>query len=74
LVKAGNTLVVIEHNMDVIKTADWVIDLGPDGGEHGGEIVAEGTPEDVARAEGSSPGDFLREIPEIAERLERQPA
>jgi len=74
LVKAGNTLVVIEHNLDVIKTADWVIDLGPDGGEHGGEIVAEGTPEDVARAKGSSTGDFLREIPEIAERLERQPA
>ncbi len=72
LVKAGNTLVVIEHNMDVIKTADWVIDLGPDGGEHGGQIVAEGTPEDVARAEGSSTGDFLREIPEIAERLERK--
>ena len=55
----GNTLVVIEHNLDVIKTADWVIDLGPEGGEGGGEIVATGTPEQVAAAESSWTGKFL---------------
>ena len=49
LVDQGNTMVVIEHNLEVIKTADWVIDLGPEGGDKGGEIVAEGAPEDVAR-------------------------
>jgi excinuclease ABC subunit A len=52
---------MIEHNPDVIKTADWVIDLGPEGGEMGGEIVAEGTPEDVARCERSYTGRYLRE-------------
>jgi excinuclease ABC subunit A len=55
----GNTIVVIEHNLDVIKTADWVIDLGPEGGAGGGRIVAEGTPEDVARAAGSHTGRYL---------------
>ncbi|MHB0874984.1 MAG: excinuclease ABC subunit UvrA [Anaerolineae bacterium] len=59
LVDAGNTVVVVEHNLDVIKTADWVIDLGPEGGEAGGRIVAEGTPEDVARVPGSFTGAFL---------------
>jgi ABC-type branched-subunit amino acid transport system ATPase component len=49
LVDAGNTVVVIEHNLEVIKTADWIIDLGPEGGDGGGEIVASGTPEDVAK-------------------------
>ena len=49
LVDLGNTVVVIEHNLDVIKTADWVIDLGPEGGDAGGELVAAGTPEDMAR-------------------------
>ena len=49
LVDAGNTVLVIEHNLDVIKTADWVIDLGPEGGEGGGELIAAGTPEEVAR-------------------------
>ena len=60
LVEKGNTVVVIEHNLDVIKTADWVIDLGPEGGESGGEIVAEGTPEAVARVARSFTGQFLQ--------------
>lgn len=60
LVDKGNTVVVIEHNLDVIKTADWVIDLGPGGGEAGGEIVAEGTPEEVAKARRSATAEFLR--------------
>ncbi len=59
-VDAGNTVVVIEHNLDVIKTADWVIDLGPEGGEGGGQIVAHGTPEEVAEATGSHTGEALR--------------
>jgi excinuclease ABC subunit A len=53
---------VIEHNRDVIKQADWVIDLGPEGGEAGGELIAAGTPEDVAEVEGSFTGQFLREV------------
>ncbi|HVJ25217.1 MAG TPA: excinuclease ABC subunit UvrA, partial [Burkholderiales bacterium] len=57
---AGNTLIVIEHNMDVIKTADWIVDLGPEGGDGGGRIVAQGTPEQVAAAEGSYTGEVLR--------------
>ncbi|MEY2426636.1 MAG: excinuclease subunit [Actinomycetota bacterium] len=59
LVDAGNTVIVIEHNLDVIKTADWIIDLGPEGGTGGGKIVATGTPEDVAKAKGSYTGQFL---------------
>ena len=55
----GNTVVIIEHNLDVIKTADWVVDLGPEGGAGGGRIIAEGTPEDVARAKGSYTGKYL---------------
>ena len=62
LVDRGNTVVVIEHHLDVIKTADHVIDLGPDGGDHGGEIVVEGTPEDVARCARSHTGIALREL------------
>ncbi len=62
LVDAGNSLVVIEHNLDVIKCADWLIDLGPDGGERGGEIVAQGTPEEVAAQEQSYTGYFLRRM------------
>jgi excinuclease ABC subunit A len=62
LVDQGNTVVVIEHNLDVIKTADWVIDLGPEGGSGGGTVVAEGTPEDVAAVPGSHTGRFLAEI------------
>jgi excinuclease ABC subunit A len=67
LVDSGNTVVVIEHNLDVIKTADWIIDLGPEGGEEGGRIVAEGTPEQVAEVPESYTGKFLREM------LTRQP-
>jgi excinuclease ABC subunit A len=66
LVDAGNTVVVIEHNLDVIKTADRLVDLGPDGGEEGGEVVATGTPEEVAAAEGSHTGRFLAELVEPA--------
>src|SRR4029077_17082823 len=57
---AGNTLLIIEHNLDVIKTADWIIDLGPEGGIAGGQIVAQGTPEGVARIAGSYTGHYLR--------------
>ncbi len=62
LTDAGNTVIVIEHNLDVIKTADWLIDLGPEGGDEGGQIVAEGTPEDVAMRDGSYTGAFLQEM------------
>ena len=68
LVDAGNTVVVIEHNLDVIKTADWVIDLGPEGGDAGGWIVAEGTPEQVAATPGSYTGQYLKKV------LEKRPA
>ncbi|MBI2844073.1 MAG: excinuclease ABC subunit UvrA [Armatimonadetes bacterium] len=62
LVDTGNTVLVIEHNLDVIKTADYIIDLGPEGGDAGGEVVATGTPEEVARVESSHTGRFLRKI------------
>jgi len=62
LVDKGNTVIVIEHNLDVIKSSDWVIDLGPEGGAGGGEVIATGTPEQVARAEGSHTGAFLAEV------------
>jgi excinuclease ABC subunit A len=58
----GNTVVVIEHNLDVIKTADWIIDLGPEGGHRGGEIIAVGTPEQIAANEHSHTGRFLRPL------------
>jgi excinuclease ABC subunit A len=58
----GHSIIVIEHHMDVIKSADWVIDLGPEGGDRGGEVVAVGTPEDVAKVKGSFTGKFLKEI------------
>ncbi len=61
LVERGNTVVVIEHNLDVVKTADWIVDLGPEGGKHGGTIVAEGTPESVSQIEGSYTGVYLRQ-------------
>ncbi|WP_062522227.1 excinuclease ABC subunit UvrA [Demequina silvatica] len=62
LVEKGNTVIVIEHNLDVIKSSDWVIDMGPEGGSGGGTVIAEGTPEEVAGAEGSHTGAFLAEI------------
>ncbi len=58
----GNTIVVIEHNLDVIKTADWIIDLGPEGGSGGGQIVAVGTPEQLARKRASHTGKFLKRV------------
>ena len=67
LVDQGNTVVVIEHNLDVIKTADWVLDLGPEGGDGGGELLVAGRPEDVVAVERSYTGQFLREL------LERRP-
>ncbi len=62
LADAGNTVIVIEHNLDIIKTADWIVDLGPEGGEYGGQVIAEGTPEDVARVKASHTGRYLRGI------------
>jgi excinuclease ABC subunit A len=62
LTDAGNTVIVIEHNLDVIKTADWIIDLGPEGGDAGGYVVAEGTPEEVTNVEGSFTGQFLKKV------------
>ena len=60
LVSLGNTVIVIEHNLDVIKNADYVIDLGPDGGEKGGEIVAKGTPDEISQNKNSYTGQFLK--------------
>jgi excinuclease ABC subunit A len=62
LVDTGNTVVVIEHNLDVIKSSDWVIDMGPEGGFRGGTVVAEGTPEEVAKIKASYTGQYLAEI------------
>src|SRR5699024_8450437 len=62
LVEKGNTVIIIEHNLDVIKNADWVIDMGPEGGSGGGMVVGEGTPEDLAKVEASHTGHFLAEI------------
>ena len=71
LVETGNTVVVIEHNLEVIKTADWIIDLGPEGGEGGGEIVALGTPEDVVKVARSYTGHYLKPLlkPATAKKL-----
>ena len=62
LVEQGNTVVVIEHNLEVIKTADWILDLGPEGGVRGGEIVAEGTPDDVVKEPKSYTGHYLKPL------------
>jgi excinuclease ABC subunit A len=61
-VSLGNTVVVIEHNLDVIKTADWIVDMGPEGGVNGGKIIAEGSPEKVSQITSSYTGNFLKEI------------
>jgi len=66
---AGNTVVVIEHNLDVIKTADWIIDLGPEGGEGGGRIIAQGTPEDIAATDSGFTGRYLRNV--LGKKVER---
>jgi len=68
LVDAGNTVVVIEHNLDVLKTADHIIDLGPEGGDKGGEVVAAGTPEEIVRNRRSYTGQYLKRVldPELA--------
>jgi excinuclease ABC subunit A len=71
LTEKGNTVIVIEHNLDVIRCADWVVDLGPEGGDGGGTIVAQGTPEEVARARGSHTGAFLRRVLSTGERRVR---
>jgi excinuclease ABC subunit A len=62
LVESGNTVIVIEHNLDVIKSTDWVIDMGPEGGFRGGTVVAEGTPEEVSKVKASYTGQYLAEI------------
>jgi excinuclease ABC subunit A len=75
LVEAGNTVIVIEHNLDVIKTADRIIDLGPEGGDEGGEVLATGTPEQVAAVPDSYTGQFLADLvePEVRVRRTRKP-
>lgn len=77
LVDAGNTVLVIEHELDVVKSADWLIDLGPEGGEGGGRVVATGTPEEVAQAKGSYTGYYLKQMlardkQRMAERAAKQ--
>jgi len=62
MVDGGNTVIVIEHNLDVIKTADWVIDMGPEGGSRGGTVVATGTPEQIAASDDSYTGQFLKKM------------
>ena len=62
LVDKGNSMIVIEHNLDVIRCSDWVIDLGPEGGDKGGEIIAQGTPETIAQCQNSYTGQYLKEV------------
>jgi excinuclease ABC subunit A len=71
LTDAGNTVIVIEHNLDVIKSADWVIDLGPEGGDEGGQIIATGTPEAVAQVADSYTGQFLQRVLRPEEAMRR---
>ena len=74
LVDGGDTVVVIEHNLDVIKTADYLIDLGPEGGNRGGTIVAKGTPEDITKVKVSYTGQFLKPLLEEGKRLNKRDA
>lgn len=74
LVDGGDTVVVIEHNLDVIKTADYLIDLGPEGGNRGGTIVAKGTPEDITKVKASYTGHFLKPLLEEGKRLNKRDA
>ena len=62
LVAGGNTMIIIEHNLHVIKSADWIIDMGPEGGQHGGQIIAVGTPEEIAKNDQTPTGIYLREF------------
>ena len=71
LVDRGNSVLVIEHNLDVIKTADWIIDIGPEGGDDGGRIIAEGTPEEVAEIPGSYTGQYLQPLLKTRKRHAR---
>ncbi|MBR2067719.1 MAG: hypothetical protein IJ875_05615, partial [Solobacterium sp.] len=71
IVDNGDTVIVIEHNLDVIKCADWIIDLGPDGGDNGGTIVAQGTPEKVASTKGSYTGEYLTKAIEWARKYQK---
>ena len=68
LVETGNTVLVIEHNLDVIRNADWIIDLGPEGGDQGGRVVAEGTPESVMQVPGSRTGEALLEEKKVNQK------
>ena len=72
LVDQGNTVIVIEHNLEVIKTADWIIDLGPEGGDEGGKVVATGTPEDVAKQPASYTGQYLKQLLDRRRRSARE--
>ena len=72
LVDQGNTVIIIEHNLEVIKSADWILDLGPEGGNGGGEIIATGTPEDVAASKQSFTGEFLKPLLKPAGRKQRR--
>ena len=74
LVETGNSVIVIEHNLDVIKTADYIIDLGPEGGEGGGRVVAKGTPEDITKVKASYTGQFLKPLLEEGKRLNKRDA
>jgi len=70
LVNSGNTVVLIEHHLDLIKNADWIIDLGPGAGENGGYLIASGTPEEVAGMEHSYTGQYLREVLELGNKVD----
>lgn len=74
LVDTGNTVVVIEHNLDVIKSADWIIDMGPEGGFRGGTVVAQGTPEEVAKVASSYTGKFVKEILATNRKVNKTPS